>query len=501
MSIKVINLTSEKAKEYFMDQSSYFNLDIPNYFNFETVLNKANTLLSKNSLDSLIGSDKNNNKFKISDFSDVNYKLINPKNNKYSWRQLEIIHPLLYVDLLNTITKKTNWKVIITKFKDYKANPNIICCSDLLLSKTKSKTKPKINKDVTINFWKKNFEERSIELSLEYKLLTKTDISECYPSMYTHAISWAIHGKEFSRKNRRDNSLVGNEIDKKISYMRYGQTNGIPQGSNLMDFIAEIVLGYIDECLSEKLSQYEYLQYKILRYRDDYRIFSQNDYDASVILKSLSEVLLDLGMQLNSQKTSQSHNIITNSIKEDNMYWQTKSLILEKADLRTTFLEIRTLGISNPNSGSLDKALRKVYERKLLTRKRKPDNINALIAIAVDIMYSNYRTYPVISAILSKLLTFKSAEEKKEIIEKIYNKMADIPTTESLELWLQRITLDESFFSPQTELAQKVFNDDVKIWNSSWMKTDFKEKIIDEKILKNTPKLINVDEFSPFVGS
>ena len=35
--------------------------------------------------------------------------------------------------------------------------------------------------------------------------------------------------------------------------MTYGQTNGIPQGSSLMDFIAEIILGYADTQLVKKL--------------------------------------------------------------------------------------------------------------------------------------------------------------------------------------------------------------------------------------------------------
>ena len=39
--------------------------------------------------------------------------------------------------------------------------------------------------------------------------------------------------------------------------MNYGQTNGIPEGSILTDFIAEIVLGYIDLQLSEKLTKPE----------------------------------------------------------------------------------------------------------------------------------------------------------------------------------------------------------------------------------------------------
>lgn len=414
MSIKIINLTNIQAKEYFMDQTSYFNLDIPSYFNLDNVLKEADIILNKKSLNSLIRVDKNKQKLKISDFSDVNYKLLNSKNNKYSWRQLKIIHPLIYVDLVNFTTEKSNWKTIINKFSDFKSNHNIVCCLDLLLSKNNKKT----NKDVTINSWKKQFEEKSIELSLEYKILTKTDISECYPSMYTHSIPWVIHGIEKAKNQKDNNSLVGNKIDKKISYMRYGQTNGIPQGSNLMNFIAEIVLGYADELLSYELSKHEYLEYKILRYCDDYRIFTQNDYDANVILKSLSEILLKLGMQLNSQKTHQSYDIISSSIKEDNFYWQSKSLEIENSDLWTLFLEIRTLGILYPNSGSLAKALRKVYENNILPIKRKPNNIDILIAISGDIMYFNYRSYPIISAILSKLLTFKTAREKKKLLIK-----------------------------------------------------------------------------------
>jgi hypothetical protein len=41
-----------------------------------------------------------------------------------------------------------------------------------------------------------------------------------------------------------------------------------------MDFIAEMVLGYIDECLSRCLDKK--MDYRIIRYRDDYRIFTNN---------------------------------------------------------------------------------------------------------------------------------------------------------------------------------------------------------------------------------
>ncbi|WP_396000699.1 RNA-directed DNA polymerase, partial [Enterococcus faecium] len=76
----------------------------------------------------------------------------------------------------------------------------------------------------------------------------------------------------------------------KISGMQHNQTNGIPQGSVLMDFVAEIVLGYVDLRLSKELKKLENLKdYKVLRYRDDYRIFSNNRNDLEQIMKVLSD--------------------------------------------------------------------------------------------------------------------------------------------------------------------------------------------------------------------
>lgn len=69
---------------------------------------------------------------------------------------------------------------------------------------------------------------------------------------------------------------LGKSIDTYIMGMQYGQTNGIPQGSILFDLIAEIVLGYADLLLYEDLERSGIVDYKILRYRDDYRIFSNS---------------------------------------------------------------------------------------------------------------------------------------------------------------------------------------------------------------------------------
>ena len=100
-----------------------------------------------------------------------------------------------------------------------------------------------------------SFEKESIKLSLDYNCLLITDISNCYGSIYTHSIAWSLHsnGREGAKRDRNNKNLLCNAIDVIIQNISYGQTNGIPQGSVLMDFIAEVVLGYADSILSDKI--------------------------------------------------------------------------------------------------------------------------------------------------------------------------------------------------------------------------------------------------------
>ncbi len=145
-----------------------------------------------------------------------------------------------------------------------------------------------------------------------------TDVVDCYPSIYTHSIAWSLHGRKKAKERRGDNSLIGNKIDGLIQDMRCGQTNGIPQGSVLMDLIAEMILGYADYDLSRKLKEDDFKgDYQILRYRDDYRIFTKNPLDGEKILRSLAQVIMGLGMKLHPQKTHASEQLIWSSIKQD----------------------------------------------------------------------------------------------------------------------------------------------------------------------------------------
>ena len=143
------------------------------------------------------------------------------------------------------------------------------------------------------NWWQR-VEQRSLSYSLEFSHILHTNVTDCYGSLYTHSIPWALHGLEEAKQNRR-NSLLGNKIDSHIQAGRYGQTNGISQGSVLMDFIAELVLGFIDQQINNRLSGAT--DFRILRYRDDYRIFANSDERAEEVLKIISDELRTVGMK------------------------------------------------------------------------------------------------------------------------------------------------------------------------------------------------------------
>jgi hypothetical protein len=283
--------------------------------------------------------------------------------------------------------------------------------------------------------------------------------------------------------------------------MAFGQTNGIPQGSVLMDFIAEMVLGYADIELTNRIQATGIQDYQIIRYRDDYRVFSNNPQDAELIIKLLTEILIELGMRLNTQKTLVSNNVIRDSIKPDKTYW-----MLEKNGNRSIqkhLLLIHNLSDKFPNSGSLTKALGKFYSR--IKDFTALNDIRVLISILGDIMYKNPRTYPIASAILSKLLSLlNDSAQRDSILQSIIVKFEKIPNTGHIKIWLQRLTIKIDRQKVYDEnLCKKVNDPAQQIWNSNWLNNALRTLIdttliIDEQIIQDINTIINQSEVELF---
>lgn len=354
MGKSILDLLESEAREFLLKKESYCTLDLPPYFTFSELLKDISKELDGKPLKDFYSS----NGSKPSNYEKVNHKLLTNKSGQYAWRPIQLIHPVLYVALVHKITEETHWETLKGRFEKFRENEKIKCFSLPVVSESEQTDKAE-----QISQWFEEVEQKSIELALDYEYLYTTDITDCYGSIYTHSIAWAIHGKECAKEKRTDSKLLGNQIDKSIQSMSYGQTNGIPQGSVLMDFVAEIVLGYADLKLREKINseQDQDKDFQILRYRDDYRIFVNNPQTAGKIIKNLTEVLAELGFNLNEGKAIRSNNVVKASIKPDKLYWITTNKTGLKKTLQEKLYIICDVADKYPNSGTVTKELHKFY--------------------------------------------------------------------------------------------------------------------------------------------
>ena len=77
-----------------LKKDSYASLLLPEYFNFQPVLDFAVSQLENNDLSSII------NRQDLRADENANYTILLNKNAGYDWRPVQIVHPFLYVDLV-----------------------------------------------------------------------------------------------------------------------------------------------------------------------------------------------------------------------------------------------------------------------------------------------------------------------------------------------------------------------------------------------------------------
>jgi RNA-directed DNA polymerase len=474
----ILQMTAQQARAFLLKPESYCGIDLPVYFTFAPLLNSVTTVLAGKELSTMSKNARV--------CEDVNYSILSNKDGRHAWRPLQLIHPALYVSLVQKITEPAHWKVIRDRFKVFQKAANLRCLSLPIEAPSARK-----DKAAQIHNWWQGIEQGSIESALDFNYAFHADITDCYSAIYTHSIAWAIHDKATAKAERSTNKLIGNIIDWHIQHMRHGQTNGIPQGSILMDFISELVLGYADLKLSDRLNDAGIREFRILRYRDDYRIFVQSPQIGEAILKCLTEVLIDLGLKLNASKTTGAQLVVSNSLKPDKRVWLRGTQ--SDPNLQKHLLIIHAHGQEFPNAGSLDVALKQFHVR--LNLAQRISNPLALISIATDIAYHSPRAFPVCSAIISKLLSKLSTKDARvDAIRKIHAKLSQLPNTGHMEVWLQRIS--HSFvpnLDYKEKLCQLVKGDSVTIWNNDWIKLPKLKAAIDPSKIVNKAKLRSLE--------
>lgn len=489
---RLVELSNEEAKKHFLKGSSYFNGDVPSYISFEPILMGVADVLNGGNYSAFKSANP-------SDFSAVNYNFLANKDGRLAWRPYELIHPAIYVSMVNGICEPENWFHIKRRFSEFEGGA-VDCCSAPVMSLDNQ-----TDVATQIRSWWQSVEQRSLVYSLEFSHVLHTDVTDCYGSLYTHSISWALHGLEDAKKNKGKTSFLGNKIDAQIQASRYGQTNGISQGSVLMDFIAEIVLGYVDEQVNVVLG--EPIDFRVLRYRDDYRIFANSDDQVESILKVISDKLRSVGMKLGVSKTFLSRNVVEGSIKPDKLagidlqdLGDTNAKTIQKQLLR-----LHSFGQRFPNSGALRRLVSE-FHSKISKQTEKPDDLEVQVAIATDIGFVSPATFPAVAGILSHLISLAATEEKLQLWTKVRRKMARVPYNGYLEIWLQRVTQPRAVgieFESDEPICQIVNGRTSDLWENGWIASkDLKRALKASEILvgsvSDTEEVIQPEEIELF---
>lgn len=546
-SIPVILLNNKDALVYFLGMDQYCTTELPEYFTFEPVLNYAKRVIGDKTLGQCLATNAN-----PMTCVGVNLDVITNKDGRYAVRPLTLANPFLYYMLARDICNETAWEKITECFNFY-SNKHITACA---IPRVKVDDKPEPFKNATsiLNWWS-SMEQRSIELSLKYRYMFMTDITNCFGQINPESISWAL-ARKGTQHETSENEGLASTIQHYLRTMQEGHNIGIPQGSALFSLIAEIILGYADMllaqeiCECQKIGSLPYdLEYDVLRYVDDYRIFCNDSEALDKISYMLQHILERFNFRMNSSKTRTSSELITDSIKPDKAFYifntpiESKQTYLEEDGnerkvpgydfdgFQKHLLFIYEFSRRFPNSGQLVRQLEEFSKRietqlsvKSITKELECidletrevsttketlerlghlwENISTMVAIAVEIAAKNLRAANNALKIASQMLADMREEDackKKEIIDLIYEKLIRIPNSAFLQVWLQNIThttddwsVSEVYNMP---LCKVVANQPVTLWNNSWLLPEITEKfpqnsIVDREVLAKTGQVI-----------
>lgn len=501
----VLSLDSKDAMDFFLKSEQYHGFELPEYFIFDELLQNV-----KNAIGDIPYEECIHDETSPENLSDVNLDILLNKDGRYAVRPIILANPFLYYFLVREICNEQSWTLIKKLFEKFQV-PHITSCALPVIPKEKEP----FHKSTTIINWWSSMEQRSIELSLEYRYMFVTDITNCYGSVNPQAFDWAFSFKGTEHEHKTEYPISKN-IQKFLRAFQQGRNIGIPQGSAIFDFIGEIILGYSDLLLHEAIQREGITaSYEIIRYRDDYRIFCNDKDELEKISYILQHVLENLNFRMNSKKTKISDSIVTDAVKPDKLTYIYNTPIFNKKGCDFDSFEKHLLYIlmfarQYPDSGSIrtmlsdiDKRMEdwlKPYEEEVttipileddepktekITKQRRivGGSIRAMSAICTQIALENVGCCHYALRVLSRMVdSLKDEKEKSAIINLVYSKLCNQPNSDYNQLWLQNITYQQdkkNGISPYSlRLCQLVAGKEIEpLWNNEWLKTELTTNI------------------------
>lgn len=244
---------------------------------------------------------------------------------------------------------------------------------------------------------------------------------------------------------------------------------------------------------------------------------------------------------MNSQKTQTTDDLISNSIKGDKLAYIYNTPIFNKKGcdfdgIQKHLLFIYQFGKEIPNSGQLKTLLSDLSQRiddklhpQTSTKDTKPkdnddslsqvelwddlddiaeeldeleqlgsakegifktlktynvspikENIRPIVAIATQIAIDNVSCSHYALRVISQLLSTCDADQKKEILTLVVNRLLKQPNNDYTQLWLQNMTYsmdkEAKKFPYTNDLCKIVMGEKANIWDLDWLKDELKQK-------------------------
>lgn len=543
MKVKTIfDLSADEALDFLMQNDQYVTTEMPEYLDFNPVLTFAREHIADTSIDKCMKD------VTPEDMAEANYDIMLNKDGKYAVRVLSLSNPFLYYMLAREICTPEHWAAILDDFKVFGSTPHIQAVGIPVIPADKEN----FHKATTILNWWNRFEQMAVKLSLDYRYMFATDITNCYGTIELQTVEKAL-----SRKGTASEVDVKTDIVRILTMLRQGRNIGLPQGSTLYDIVAEIVLGYADMLLREALERDGITEgYEILRYRDDYKVFANDKDLLERISYTLQHVLEGLNLRLNSAKTRISDSIITDSIKPDKLAYIYNTPIYNNKKqcdfdgIQKQLLFILQFGRQYPNCGQMRMLLSKLStwieeyienvaknqkskakpkveakpgeedaeDKKIQTRPGTIiEDIMAMSAIAAQIAAENLNSAHYALKVISQMLSTISDEQvekgeqasKDEIVTKVLNRLGSMQNSDYLKIWLQNLAVkaeykgDYSFADGKGNgLCHLVCGADANLWNNSFLAPAYLEgfdatAVVDDAVLHNdTPVMQFKHRFS-----
>lgn len=389
------------SKELFQIlQRGYFPKELPPAFNTYTFALNANDL--KGHIQS--------------GWSDKDARLIQcsiPKNG-IGRRYVHVLHPLPYFFLAKYITEN---------YADIKK----VCTTSMITYSTPVQTKGLKNRYLIAK--SKNvasFQEALQKKSLDKYVELKADVSNFYPSIYTHIIPWAFVGKgvaqdiwrnkkygkplRFPVKTISDYDKAA-QIDDLIEKCQERQTHGIPVGPDTSFLIAEAILSYLDGIILAKCPDAVGC-----RYYDDYYLYFDTTEDAEKALKLLIDEFKQMGLEINLSKVEINQLPIS---------------VVERFSVKLSLYDFK--------SKRTDQMLQIYFELMWSLVRERPSKVQTILKYGLKTLERNLtKILPQDEKILNILL-FKTAVLSPAVIPEILNLVKKVNGSPEAEI-LKRMT-------------------------------------------------------------